>query len=918
LGRLRPRRSSINRGGVFGLVLCASALAAATPASAATIHVTSMADSGPGTLRNAIATASPGSTIIVPPGTIKLTSAQLDVTKKLEIDGAGAGATTVSGNDARRVFSLAGAVGVKITKLAIVHGRVAQVAGNLSGGGVTIDAASSLTLDSARVTDNVVDVSGDATHPGGIANGGGIFNAGTLTVVRSAVDRNTANANATAGDHPGGIVNGGGIDNKGALSVTTTSISGNTATAVGHGASGGGIIHGGGVYNESGTLAITDGSLNGNTANGDGGANGGGGIVDGGGLLHAGGALTLTRTSVSGNTASGLGHGTGGGGIVDGAGVESDAGDLSLVRATIDGNVARVDGGASGGGGGVVSGGGVFQAGSKLTIGRTSVSHNTTSATGGGNGGGGVIFGAGLDDSGASPTTITNSHFSVNAANVDGGAGGVLDGVGLYLAGNQATLTSNTVDGNQGTARGTGTGPGGSVQGGGIYEAVSTTMTNATLSGNSLDASGGSSGSGGTAIGGGAFANATLTSVNSTIAGSSVRAAGATAGSARGGNLAQSGVTTHFKNTIVSGGHGDAGFENCRETFGSDGHNIDSLDQCGFHGTGDQINKNPLLGPLQDNGGPVPTRALLAHSPAINKGDNVGCPSTDARGFHRPAFGICDIGAFEVNPDHSPPAITIVTPAAGAHYKQGQKVIANYSCTDPEGPFDIVLCQGPVPNGKRIDTSTPGPHTFIVQAADKSGNSTKKTVRYTVDTTESSPPKVKGLPPNQGCVPGNLKLKISVHPRRLKRAAVFLDGKQIAASKKPDFKVKISGSQLSPGRHQIKILRVYRSGTKRRSTFSFTRCKKGGRSPHIHTEGTPDQGSCTAKPFSIFVSITRVDVKTIRVTLDGRKFARPGKAKFTLSIDVRKLKVGAHRLIIRATDKFKNGSVSITDFVRCP
>jgi len=241
----------------------------------------------------------------------------------------------------------------------------------------------------------------------------------------------------------------------------------------------------------------------------------------------------------------------------------------------------------------------------------------------------------------------------------------------------------------------------------------------------------------------------------------------------------------------------------------------------------------------------------------------------------------------------------IVTPAAGAHYKQGQKVIASYSCTDPEGPFDIVLCQGPVPNGKPIDTSTPGPHKFIVEAADKSGNSRKKTVRYTVDTTESSPPKLKGLPPNQGCVPGNLKLKISVHPRRLRRAAVFLDGKLIASSKKADFKVKISGKQLSPGRHTIKILREYKSGTKRRSTVSFTRCRKGGRSPHIHTEGT------------------RVDAKTILVKLDGKRFAKPGKAKFTLSIDVRKLKAGPHKLIIKASDKFKNGSVSITDFVRC-
>ena len=450
---------------------------------------------------------------------------------------------------------------------------------------------------------------------------------------------------------------------------------------------------------------------------------------------------------------------------------------------------------------------------------------------------------------------------------------------------------------------------------GGVYQAVPTTMTNVTLSGNSLDATGG--GPGGATSGGGSYVNDTLTALNSTIADNSVKAPGTTAGSARGGNVAVRGSPVHFKNTIVSGGHAEAGFENCSETLTSDGHNLDSLDQCGFHGTGDQINKNPLLGPVADNGGPVPTRAIPHSSPAFNKGDNSGCPGTDARGFHRPAFGICDVGAFELNPDQSPPSITIVTPANGAHYKQGQKVLANYSCHDPEGSVDIVLCQGPVPTGKRIDTSTVGKHAFIVQSADRSGNTAKKTVHYTVDTTVSSPPKVSGLPPDEGCVPGNLKLKISVHPTRLKLAAVFLDGKLIASSKKHDFKVTISGSQLSPGRHQIKVLREYKSGTKRRSTVSFTRCKKGGRSPHIHTEGTPDRGSCTAKPFKMFVSITRVDVKTIRVTLDGKKFAKPGKKKFTLSIDVPKLKSGPHKLIIRATDKFKNGSVSITDFIRC-
>src|SRR5206468_986270 len=124
------------------------------------------------------------------------------------------------------------------------------------------------------------------------------------------------------------------------------------------------------------------------------------------------------------------------------------------------------------------------------------------------------------------------------------------------------------------TARGQGTSaPGGSAQGGGIYQAVATTMTNVTVSGNSLDVAGGSSGAGGSTSGGGIYVNDTLTALNSTIADNSIRAPGTPVGSARGGNLAIGGLPTHFKNTIVSGGHADTGFENCREVLGTDGHN---------------------------------------------------------------------------------------------------------------------------------------------------------------------------------------------------------------------------------------------------------------------------------------------------------------------------------------------------------
>ncbi len=312
-----------------------------------------------------------------------------------------------------------------------------------------------------------------------------------------------------------------------------------------------------------------------------------------------------------------------------------------------------------------------------------------------------------------------------------------------------------------------------------------------------------------------------------------------------------------------------------------------------------------------------------AGSPTVDAGSpKASCAAGSADGSSRPdgVEARCDIGAYEFHDpaDRSAPTIAITTPFNGAHYKQGHKVNAKYSCTDPDGPSDVALCAGPAQSGKPIDTSTPGAHSFTVQASDKAGNATKKTVHYTVDTTVSSPPVVKGFPQNQGCAPKGLTLHVSVHPTGLKQVLVSLDGTEIATSKKSTFKVKITASQLSPGRHKVTIERDYKSGTTRRSNFSFATCKGGGKSPHIRTQGTPDQGSCTAKPFKIVVTISGAKTSTIVVKLDGKKLKPPaGKSKFTLSIDTAKLKPGAHRVTITAADKHKNSSVSVTTFVRC-
>jgi hypothetical protein len=94
----------------------------------------------------------------------------------------------------------------------------------------------------------------------------------------------------------------------------------------------------------------------------------------------------------------------------------------------------------------------------------------------------------------------------------------------------------------------------------------------------------------------------------------------------------------------------------------SHGYNISSDSGGGvLTNTTDQINTEPFLGPLQDNGGPTFTHALLCGSPAIDAGKRDAIPAlaldTDQRGFPRPVGSPAvaggdgsDIGAFEVQP----------------------------------------------------------------------------------------------------------------------------------------------------------------------------------------------------------------------------------------------------------------------------
>jgi CSLREA domain-containing protein len=217
-------------------------------------------------------------------------------------------------------------------------------------------------------------------------------------------------------------------------------------------------------------------------------------------------------------------------------------------------------------------------------------------------------FGGGVSN-GFATLTVTNSTIRNNEAANYGGVSNV----------GTMTLSGVTISGN------TATGVGG---GGGIGNTGTMALTNTTISGN-------------TASGGSAIVNGTSTSITLTnVTISDNQSFGGIGASA----ITHVGGTFQILNTIIANNAGS----NCLGlAIFSLGHNLEDGNTCFLTGTGDLPNTNPLLGALQDNGGPTLTHALLAGSPAIDAGSNIGCPTTDQRGVARPQGTACDIGAYE-------------------------------------------------------------------------------------------------------------------------------------------------------------------------------------------------------------------------------------------------------------------------------
>ncbi len=313
--------------------------------NAETFVVSTLSDSGPGSLREAIAFANAGPSadrILFAEnleGAITLSST-LVVTQPLEIIGPGQDQIALDGNNAVRVLELSGAPH-RIEKLTIRNGQANR-------GGANIRATGSLTLtECAILNGQATAIDGRNNNPNN-ADGGGLYHStGTLTITSCLIEGNrtiggfsqgggiyTEIANATIrnsriiGNTTNGFVaEGGGIGSRSILVIENCEISGNETLASSSG--------GGGVYADT-TITLRQCTISGNTV----GATPGTGVEGysvGGAFANVGfGSATFENCTITGNSAP---HGEG-----QGPGISSlSRGIISFQGCIVSGNIGEAD-----------------------------------------------------------------------------------------------------------------------------------------------------------------------------------------------------------------------------------------------------------------------------------------------------------------------------------------------------------------------------------------------------------------------------------------------------------------------------------------------------------------------------------------------------------------------------------------------
>jgi len=571
-------------------IIAASLAAAALPARVATAAVINVPGDYP-TIAAAVAAANPTGGDTIVVAPGTYNEHDITVDKSLTIQGAGQGVTIVDAQHNGRVFHILGDdTTVDMSGLTVQHGDIFSPDGDAFGAGVFNEGT--LTLTSCTVTEN----EGSALSALHSAFGIGILNWGTLTLVNCTVSLNEARA-----VNGGSFAFGAGMCNGGTLTLTDCIVVDNQAYADSDRAWGAGIA-------SAIRLKLTACVVNGNWATGYLGASGGG--------IDNSGTASLADCFIGDNVAYTGGEGYGGG-------LATWGGSLTLTNCTVDSNTSYSEYDEA-------NGGGIENFEGTLTLNGSTVSYNVADGSYWGSGGG--------IENEAGTLSLTNCTVSGNevwgyysyTGGVDNwnpdlpqlahapGAAGTPPDLSAVQRRSSGLPSQIQLPADWGSREPPSSAeleahslaslhdPG--ADGGLQQRPAIATLTNCTVTQNQAQTYGGE------AWPGGIWNNDTLTLTCTIDYGNT-----ATDGP---GDLviAGQGVCTKV-NSIVGDPDGDP---------------------------------NPLLGPLQDNGGPTFTHPLLEGSPAINTCLNCSV-AKDQRGQPRAEGGLCDIGSYEL--EQRPPTV---------------------------------------------------------------------------------------------------------------------------------------------------------------------------------------------------------------------------------------------------------------------
>lgn len=705
-------------------VMVACLFGCSASARAATDPVTSSGDAGSGTLREIVATAGNGDTIVFDASldgqTIHLTTGAIAIDKNLTIEGPGASELTIDAGHNSQIFTVS-AGNLSISGLTLANGAASS-----NGGAIDDTGAGSLAVSECRFIGNTAGGAGGSGAYSGRGQGGAIRYEGeaSLAVEDSSFEGNTAGGAGGEGESSGG---GSG----GAIYIATHSLS----------------------------TSITGSEFIGNEAGGDGGIGFDSGFGGGGAISHgSGGTLMIVGSIFTGNTVGGKGGTGGNGGAGSGGAIVNNSGVLAVFDSTFNGNTVGGEGG-TGPGSGDGLGGAIYTGFHTPTITGSTFNGNTTGGPGGagakgGNGRGGAIYAS------SSSLSVSNSTLVGNQA---GGIGTEGSGGAIQLAGqSSATLASVTISGNS-------VGSDGGV-GGGINDVepvgkASAVTAKATIISGNTGAS----------------------NCNRHVLSSSYSLEGPTSGDTSCGfdllsadpelgALLNNGGPTKTQALPAGSPAVDAvPVAKCPTKVDQRGEprpdNGESVCDVGAYELQDPpvapeitstatatfkvgkqgsftVTATGLPAPALSETGALPKgvvftdhgdgTASLSGTPAAGTGGSYPITikaSNSAPPDAEQSFTLTVQGA------QAPPKASIATPVDKATYTKGQVVATSFTCTEGQGGPGIASCvdQNGRPSGAALDTAKTGKHTFTVTATSSDGLSDKAKVTYRVVAPPPAP-----------------------------------------------------------------------------------------------------------------------------------------------------------------------------------